>query len=64
MISGYKEEVKITVVENPNLNNSITMESLQGEIRQLRLMLEYQDREKQRLRNEIEELKNMIRRDR
>lgn len=64
MIPSYKEEVKITVIDQPKTDNNITLESLRSEIRQLKLMLEYQDRERQRLKNEIEDLKHMIRRDR
>lgn len=63
MIPSYKEEVKITVIEQPKTDDT-TFESLRSEIRQLKLMLEYQDRERQRLKNEIEDLKHMIRRDR
>lgn len=59
MIPSYSEQVQITMIEQSK-DTGITLENLQTEIRQLRTMVEYQDRERQRLKSEIDQLKLSI----
>lgn len=59
MIPSYSEQVQITMIEQSK-DTDITLENLQTEIRQLRTMVEYQDRERQRLKSEIDQLKLSI----
>jgi regulator of replication initiation timing len=59
MIPAYKEEVKITIKESdPNSPLEQQVRQLQDQVRQLIETVEYMNRERGRLKSEVEELKH------
>lgn len=62
MIPSYSEEVKITVHENnDNLTIQQELAQLKEQVRQLHETVEYINRERIRLKSELEQVKSFIR---
>lgn len=64
MIPAYSEEVKITVVESPKPEGSLEeqVRQLQEQVRRLSETVNYMERERQRLKGELETIKTSINR--
>lgn len=63
MIPSYKEEVKITVVdqkEDGDKNLLAQINELKDQVRQLSEMVNYMDRERSRIKSELENIKGVI----
>ena len=62
MIPAYKEEVKITVVEAPKPEGTLEeqVRHLQEQVRRLSETVNYMERERQRLKGELETIKSKI----
>jgi cell division protein FtsB len=60
MIPSYKEQVNIKVVEQ-HPKELLDLQQLQHEVQQLRLTVEYLTREKQRLKEQINDLGALLR---
>lgn len=63
MIPSYKEEVKITVVdqkEDEDKNLLAQINELKDQVRQLSEMVNYMDRERSRIKSELENIKGVI----
>jgi predicted RNase H-like nuclease (RuvC/YqgF family) len=62
MIPSYKEEVKITIQEkSQDQSLEQQVKELQEQVRILRESVDYFNREKSRLKSEIESLKGLLR---
>lgn len=62
MISGYKEEVKITIQEGPQETKSLEekVKQLEEQIHLLRETIEYMNRERSRIKNDLDTLKQIL----
>ena len=62
MIPAYKEEVKITIVEKtqPGLNLEQKVQQLEERVRQMHETVQYMERERGRLKSEIEAMKHQL----
>jgi len=62
MIPSYSEEVKITIAENDsNLTIQQELAQLKEQVRQLYETVEYINRERSRLKSELEQVKSFLR---
>lgn len=64
MIPAYKEDVKITIVEKTQEANSLEqkVQQLEERVRQMFETVQYMERERGRLKGEIETLKHQLNR--
>ncbi len=62
MISGYKEEVKITIQENPQESKSLEekVKQLEEQVRLLRETIEYMNRERSRMKSDLDTLRTIL----
>jgi predicted nuclease with TOPRIM domain len=62
MIPSYKEEVKITVVDQQKEDRelSVQIDELKEKVRQLTEMINYIDRERSRIKSDLDSIKNII----
>lgn len=63
MIPSYKEEVKITVVDQKAVDDRDLLSQineLKEQVRQLSEMVNYMDRERSRVKSELENIKGVI----
>jgi septal ring factor EnvC (AmiA/AmiB activator) len=62
MIPAYKEEVKITVVEktDSSLGLEQKVQQLEERVRQMHETVQYMERERGRLKSEIEAMKHQL----
>lgn len=61
MIPSYKEEVKITIIdEKKDLSIDQQIGELKEQIRQLKETVDYLHRDKNRLKSEIDSIKNSL----
>jgi len=62
MIPSYSEDVKIKIVEKDDRELSVQIFELKEELRQIRETVEYINRERSRLKSDLESLKSLINR--
>lgn len=65
MIPSYKEEINITVIEGSKSESSLEdqVRQLQNQVQRLFETVNYMERERQRLKGEIETLKSRMNRE-
>lgn len=61
MIPSYSEEVKIQIVERDDRNFADQISDLKEQLDRLRETVEYINRERSRMKSELEEIKHSIR---
>lgn len=62
MISGYKEEVKITIQEGPQETKSLEekVKQLEEQVRLLRETIEYMNRQNTRMKSELDTIRTHL----
>lgn len=60
MIPSYKEDVKITIQEKPDGPIEEQVRQLQEQIRILQETVEYMNRERARMKSELDSIRNLL----